>query len=232
MLEIDRRAERRLELAPVRLEDRRPRVREEVAVLGIDHHGDATRVRRRHGAPDHGLDQHALVVVLEHECVGIGHRAIDRGEERLHFRSLKVGVDLLVHAHHLLSACDDARLGGGRSCRRDQTTRVGADREQHRTQLRTGRVVTECGDEFGPCAERCGVLRDVRRAAERMLALAHAHHRHRRFGRDAVDVAAQVDVEHRIAEDRDARPRSGRGLDECLQARASDQVFRHGGKDA
>ena len=72
------------------------------------------------------------------------------------------------------------------------------------------------------------VLRDVARAAERVAPLADAHDGDRRLGRDALDVAAQVDVEHRVAEHRDATAR--RGLEELDQSIAIQQPATHGEK--
>ena len=74
VLEIDRRAERRLQLAAIRLEDRRAAIREEIPVLRIDDDRNSARARRCHRVLDHARHQHALVVVLEHERV----RALDR----------------------------------------------------------------------------------------------------------------------------------------------------------
>ena len=56
-------------------------------------------------------------------------------------------------------------------------------------------------------AERLDVPGDVGRAAEPLLLLARvdAHDRHRRLGRDALDGAEPVAVEHRVADDEDAR---------------------------
>jgi hypothetical protein len=54
------------------------------------------------------------------------------------------------------------------------------------------------------------VLGDVGRTAERVAALADAHHRDRGFRRDPLDVASQVHVQHGIAHDDHAAATSGR----------------------
>ena len=83
-LEVHRRAERGLELAAVRLEHRRARVLEEIPVLGVDHHRDAPPAcRRDHAAMSCGRE-HALVVVLQHQRIGVGQgvaRAADQPVE-------------------------------------------------------------------------------------------------------------------------------------------------------
>jgi len=59
-------------------------------------------------------------------------------------------------------------------------------------------------------------------------ALAHANDRHGCFGRDALDVAAQVDVEHGVAKHGDATAR--RALEELDQSIAIQQTAPHGEK--
>ena len=57
------------------------------------------------------------------------------------------------------------------------------------------------------CTERLAVARHVARAAQAQLflLLLDEHHRYRRLGRDARDVAVPVAVEHDVADDQDAR---------------------------
>ena len=54
-------------------------------------------------------------------------------------------------------------------------------------------------------AERCGVARDVRRAAGALFVALDLHHRHRRLRRNAADFAEPVAVEHDVADDEYAR---------------------------
>ena len=78
-------------------------------------------------------------------------------------------------------------------------------------------VVADRGQQARLRAERLDVPGDVGGAAEPLLLLARvdAHDRHRRLGRDAVDRAEPVAVEHRVADDEDA----GRG--ECVRGWAA-----------
>ena len=68
-------------------------------------------------------------------------------------------------------------------------------------------IVADRGDEIAPRPDRAHVLRDVARAAQGEAPLANAYDRDGRFGRDALDVAVEVDVEHRVADHGDARVR-------------------------
>ncbi|MBK7907723.1 MAG: hypothetical protein IPJ78_14355 [Gemmatimonadetes bacterium] len=179
-----------------------------------------------------GLHEHALVVVLQHERVRLAHRAGHRGVERLDLGADEVRIDLLVHAHHLLPARHHARLGRRRARGADEAAGVRAQRLEHPLQLPARGIVAERCDEFGARPEGRGVLRDVGRSAERVLPFLHAHDGHRGLGGDPLDVPAEVDVEHRVPDDRDPQAAARRGLEEFQQAGAGDQVFRHDGKDA
>ena len=72
------------------------------------------------------------------------------------------------------------------------------------------------------------VLRDVGGAAQGMLPLAHAHDRHGRLGGDPLDVAAQIDVEHRVADHGDAS--TGGGVEQCRQPVAVERGVAWAGK--
>ena len=63
------------------------------------------------------------------------------------------------------------------------------------------------GQQRGLRAQRCGVARDVGRAAGSLLGARDLDDRHRRFGRDALDLAEPVAVEHHVADDEHARAR-------------------------
>ena len=74
---------------------------------------------------------------------------------------------------------------------------------------------------MGSVGSRCSVLRDVGGAAERVAAVLHAHHRDRRFRRDAIRIATEVDVEHGVADDRNAA--GARASQEMLKAGAMNK---------
>ena len=111
MLDVDRRAECRLELASVRLEHRRAAVREEVPELRIDddrHLRAPAPIDRR---PITARYEHALVVVLEHERVGVrAPHPATASSTRVVSGVVEVDVLLLVDAHELLRAGEHARL--------------------------------------------------------------------------------------------------------------------------
>jgi hypothetical protein len=67
-----------------------------------------------------------------------------------------------------------------------------------------GVVVAEHGQQPGLRADIGDVARHVGRAAEALVGPVHLDHRHRRLGRDALDLAEPVAVEHRVADDEHA----------------------------
>ncbi len=112
-------------------------------------------------------------------------------------------VDFLVDAHNLLCARNDPRLGRRRAIDRHESARIAPlFLEQPLQQLRRF-VRAHCRDQLGRRAERRDILRDVGRTAERVAPVAHTDDRHRCFWRDSLDVAGQVDIEHRVADHRD-----------------------------
>ena len=205
MVEVHGRAECGLEFATIGLEHRGAAVREEVAVLGIHDHRDSPGGGALDRALDHRDHQHALVVILEDHGIGIGHRAIDGGEQRLHFGSGAVGHHLLVDAQQLLRAREHAGLGGGGARGLHQAARVAAERGDELQQPQPRGVVAHHGHQLDAGTDGGDVLHDIGRTAEGVLALAHVDHRHRRLGGDAIDVAAQVDVEHGVSDDGNAK---------------------------
>ena len=196
MLEIYRRSERRLELAPIRLEDRRPAIGEEILVLGIHHSRHFARLRVVHERGYQGGSQNALVVVLEDKRIG-GVDGVDAGRQKaLDLDAPDIRIVLFIEADDLLGAREDARLGGGAALDRHDGPRIRADLAQHFLDYLALGVVADRADESALRSDGGDVLRDVGGAAQRQLLLADAHHRHRRFGRYPVDIPAQVNVEH------------------------------------
>ena len=70
-------------------------------------------------------------------------------------------------------------------------------------------VVADDADQGHLRAERRGVARDIGRTARPLLAARDLDHRHRRFRRDALNVAEPVAIEHHVADDQRARTRNG-----------------------
>src|SRR5687768_619467 len=83
MIEIDGSPKRGLELPPVRLEDRRTSIREEIAVLGVDDDGNASSPRALDSTGDHGGHYDSLVVILEDQRIGLIDRRTERVEQPL-----------------------------------------------------------------------------------------------------------------------------------------------------
>src|SRR3954468_16851137 len=98
MLEIHPRADCRLELAPIRLEDARTAIGEEVPVLRVDDNREVARAGAGDGLLDDMRHQDALVVVFEHDRVRDGNRRLYRAEELLYLLALEVRILLFVHA--------------------------------------------------------------------------------------------------------------------------------------
>ena len=75
---------------------------------------------------------------------------------------------------------------------------------------RAGLVVADHRQQRRLRAQRRRVARDVGGAAGALLGARDLDHRHRRLGRDALDVAEPVAVEHHVADDQHARARDAR----------------------
>ena len=114
-------------------------------------------------------------------------------------------VGLAVVAQQLLRAGLDARLARGRARRvAHHARRLHAELLQQVHDVTAGRVVAHDGAEPALRAHRHHVAHHVAGAAERTRFAPHVHHRHRRFGAHALDVAPQVLVEHHVAHDEQA----------------------------
>src|SRR5690348_13499995 len=110
MLEVHGRAHGRLELATIRLEHRRATITKEVSILRIDDDRNAPGPRELNRALDHPRNEDALVVVLEHERISVLDRVSDGAEQSVDVPTVEVSVVLLVEAHDLLGAREDAGL--------------------------------------------------------------------------------------------------------------------------
>ena len=101
---------------------------------------------------------------------------------------------------------DDAGFHAGRARRAcEQARAANVLLAQQRAQFVAGLVLAGIAEQLRRRAERVDVACHVRRAAgHRALAL-EFHDRHRRFGRDAPDVAPHVTVQHHVADDEHAR---------------------------
>ncbi len=195
------------ELSHVGLEDPRTRVRVEVAGLRIDDHWNAST-----SCADDERDQvrgeNALVVVADDDRVGAA-----RGSECLTGEGVRddvVGrkrvVRLVVEASDLVAGGVDPglrRRGTGR--RREDAVRVHAAGDELRSELTAFRVAADERDELRLSAERGHIRGHIRGSARRRRLALEAYHGDRDLGRESIGRAPEVSVEHRVADDGDAR---------------------------
>jgi len=118
-----------------------------------------------------------------------------------------VGLLLEVDAQELLRAADDAQLHDRRQPRVALEERLDAALGEHRLEATAVLVVADRGEQARVRTERLDVPGDVGGAAESFLVLVgvDADDRDRRLGRDPLDGAEPVAIEHRVADDEDAR---------------------------
>ncbi len=108
-----------------------------------------------------------------------------------------------VEAEELLGAADDAGLGDGGERAGDDAGGVDAGAVEDGGQLGLLGVVAPEAAEEGLAAEAGEVHGDVGCAACALVAAGVAEDGNRGFGRDALDVAVDVAVEHDVADDED-----------------------------
>ena len=200
------------EFAAIGRERRGAAIAGEIRALGIDDHGNAGVPRRADRGLDHVAREHALGVIREDqhidavEAVGDDIDDASAGDVVHRALGLPVGPQQLLAARHI------ARLDGGPPPALDQ--QVGLDRAllaDHGDQVPADLVVAHRGDETNLGPQRDQVARHIARPAQHGLVGADADHRHRRLGRDALDLAVDEAVEHQIADHHDVG--AGQGLD-------------------
>ena len=91
---------------------------------------------------------------------------------------------------------------------------------KHLADEHTRGVVPYRAHDIASGADCCDVLGDIRGTAKSELPLSHVHNGNWSLWRDAVDVTAKVNVEHRIADNGNAFARGG--LEERNQPLACD----------
>jgi hypothetical protein len=87
---------------------------------------------------------------------------------------------------------------------------------QQGAQPGAGDVIADRCHERAVCIDGEDVLGHVCRAAESITTVTDPHHRHGGLGRDPLDIAAQVHIEHGIADHDD--PAATRGREQCRKA--------------
>ena len=152
------------ELAPIRLEDRRAAIQEEIPVLRIDDDRNALRSRRAHRRLDHARDEHALVVVLEHERVGVARPRVaprPAGARRRRRRGRRPPPRRRARPA-ATRATTRVFVVVGRVDRRRATRRSALDRAEHRAELPPAGVVADRARRDRTARRRAhDVLRDV-----------------------------------------------------------------------
>jgi hypothetical protein len=103
-----------------------------------------------------------------------------------------------------LRARDDSCLLRGRPVDANERAPIHADVPEHAGQPLAAGIVADRRHEVAAGTERHDVLRHVRRAAQRGLALTDPDDGDRRLRADPLDVADQVHVQHGVADDGDS----------------------------
>ena len=179
-----------------------------VRALGVDDDGHAVRVRRFDDRRRRDFAARSLRIVGNDDGVdALSELAAHEGEEFVDVDLLKRFSALEVEPHHLLMSADDAHLRRRRAVRRHESRMIDAVFHKLFLQGAAMVVLADKAREKRVAAEKREVVRDVRRAAERLLLAHDVVDRHGRFGRDARDFAVVVFVEHDVAYDEDLAAR-------------------------
>ena len=148
----------------------------------------------------------ALAIVGQHDHIALrqgGAILVEFRGQHLARRSA-----LEIHAQQLLLPADHAQLLGRADRAVAMQPGVDAILLQQPLELAAGIVVADDGEQRSPGAQRGAVVRDVGGAAEAelLLFLVHQNHRDRRLGRDPLDFAEPVAVQHHVPDDQHACP--------------------------
>jgi hypothetical protein len=212
MVDIDVRTHRRIELAPIRFENRGATVEKEISILWVNDDWNVLAARGLHCGLDDLRNEYALVVIFQHERVGFSDGIANGEQHSVNVVALEIRVILLIDAHHLLRSSDDARFRRRRAIDRHERAKTRAHRAEHRANLSAAEIITDRRDEIAGRPDSANVLRNVPRAAECVSAIVNVDNGDGRFRRDPLDLAAQIDVEHCIADD--SNPPRGRRVEQ------------------
>ena len=176
-------------------------------IAAVDRHHRAGAPRDRADAIEDARGDGAVAVVGDEDGVGAGGQRRQARQQRVLRDRLRLVRRLAIEADDLLSrglvaAGHDARLHRCRAAAFGDDA-VGRDprRAEERQQLLAGAVPSDRADRRHARAERVGVVRRVRRAAEEDLALGESQDEHRRLTRDPDRLAEEILVEDQIADD-------------------------------
>ena len=176
-----------------------------VAAFRVHHHPAPGGAGGGNDAGGHVAHQHALVVVRQHGDGGGGQRVPGDAHQALGELGVDGGGDLVVGAQQLLALGDVAGFGGGGAAALHQQPwlHVGLPADQP-GEVGPGLVIPHHGDE-GHRRAQCGeVAHHVAGAAGHGHVALDRDHGDGRFGRDAVDHAVDVAVEHGVPNDEHA----------------------------
>jgi len=117
----------------------------------------------------------------------------------------RAGPDVFpVEPQQLLAVAHDAQLARGvASGQLDHAARIDAGGSAQLEELLGGGILAAHPGNTDACAEDGDLPRDVGGSAKPAFAPLCAHHRHRRFGRDALDRAGEVLIDHQVTDDPD-----------------------------
>ena len=193
-----------VDLLEVRRDVVRVLVLRPVAPLGIDDDGHAVRVRCVDDRLTRLLRAGTLAVVRDDERVeALVELLLDVVLQALAVDG-RGRVDLLeVEPQHLLMPADDAQLRRRRLVRMHEPAEIDAARREPFLQALAVVVLADEPREARLAAEQGEVVRDVRRAAKRLLRREHMRDGNRRLRRYARDLAVVILVEHDVADDED-----------------------------
>ncbi len=190
-----------LQLVQVRSQDRRSLVLEKRAALRVYEHLFSRPARRRNRTRHYGVAQHPLGIVGEHDDVGIGQRSFElrqrRGRDRRRQRSFALHVgpqDLLTRGQ--MPGLERGGTGGIDDHLRPQRRHFG----QPRAQLTSRLIVSDHSKEYRLASQGRDVPRDIGGASGHVGGALDSHHRHRSFGRHALNRAVDEPIQHHVAE--------------------------------
>ncbi len=138
----------------------------------------------------------ALAIIGEQHRVVLGQHAFVIRQHRL--QDFMVRLILEIDSDQLLRATDDAQLDDGVELRIAAQHGGDALLFEQLAQAPRRLVVADHRQQGALRAQRLDVEGHVGSTPEALLLARNAHHRHRRFGRDAIDRAEPIAVEHRI----------------------------------
>ena len=171
-----------------------------VRALGVDDDGHAVRVRRFDDRRRRDLAARSLRIVGNDDGVDtLSELAAHEGEEFVDVDLFERLRALEIEPHHLLMSADDAHLRRRRAVCRHESRMVNVVFHELFLQGAAMVVLADKAREKRVAAEEREVVRNVCRAAERLLLARNVVDRHGRFGRDACDFAVVIFVEHNVA---------------------------------